>query len=132
MTAFIYVVGYLGYRQPSIFAGELWPRAFLAPRYQNSTLTPSASRSLLGRVLEYVEEEKPYLDNELRLSGLADQLGMSLCAVLLGSGIADKASDIREGVEIAAAAIDEGKANAALTRLVAVSNQGKAPGRDKA
>ncbi|MCO6491267.1 MAG: AraC family transcriptional regulator [Phaeodactylibacter sp.] len=78
MTVFIYVVGYLGYRQPSIFAGELWPRAFLAPRYQNSTLTPSASRSLLDRVLEYVEQEKPYLDNELRLSGLADQLGVSI------------------------------------------------------
>lgn len=78
MTVFIYVVGYLGYRQPAIFAGELWPQAFLAPKYQNSSLTPSASRSLLERVLEYVEQEKPYLDNELRLSGLADQLDISI------------------------------------------------------
>lgn len=78
MTVFIYVVGYLGYRQPEIFAGELWPQAFLAPKYQNSSLTPSASRSLLDRVLEYVEQEKPYLDNELRLSGLAGQLDISI------------------------------------------------------
>ena len=78
MTVFIYVVGYLGYRQPEIFAGELWPQAFLAPKYQNSSLTPSASRSLLERVQEYVEQEKPYLDNELRLSGLADQLEISI------------------------------------------------------
>ncbi|MCO6478542.1 MAG: AraC family transcriptional regulator [Phaeodactylibacter sp.] len=78
MTVAIYMVGYLGYRQPEIFAGELWPKAFLAPKYQNSSLTPSASRSLLGRVLEYVEREKPYLDNELRLSGLAEQLDISV------------------------------------------------------
>ena len=78
MTVFIYVVGYLGYRQPEAFAGELWPQAFLAPKYQNSSLTPSASRSLLDRVREYVEQEKPYLDNELRLSGLADQLDVSI------------------------------------------------------
>ncbi len=78
MTVFIYVVGYLGYRQPAIFAGELWPQAFLAPKYQNSSLTPSASRSLLDRVLEYVKQKKPYLDNELRLSGLADQLDVSI------------------------------------------------------
>ena len=78
MTVFIYVVGFLGYRQPEIFAGELWPQAFLAPKYQNSSLTPSASRSLLERVVEYVEQEKPYLDNELRLSGLAEQLDISI------------------------------------------------------
>ncbi len=78
MTAFIYTTAYLGLRQPEIFAGELWPEAFLAPKYQNSSLTPSASRSLLDRVKEYVEEEKPYLDNELRLSGLAEQLDISI------------------------------------------------------
>ena len=78
MTAFIYVAGYLGFRQPEIFAGELWPQAFLAPKYQNSSLTPSASRSMLDSVLEYVEREKPYLDNELRLSTLADRLNISI------------------------------------------------------
>jgi anthranilate phosphoribosyltransferase len=37
--------------------------------------------------------------------------------------IADKAADLREGAALAAAAIDSGKAKAALARLVAVTNE---------
>ena len=40
--------------------------------------------------------------------------------------IADKAGDIMEGVRLAAASIDEGKAKAALDQLVISSNRGKA------
>lgn len=77
MVLFIYVAGFLGLRQPEIFAGELWPMAFIAPKYQNSTLTPRASSSMLEQVVAYVAKNKPFLDNELRLSGLAEQLSIS-------------------------------------------------------
>lgn len=77
MSAFIYIAGFLGLRQTEIFAGELWPDAFMAPKYQSSALTPSASRSMLDRIIDFVEQEKPYLDNELRLSTLAEQLDIS-------------------------------------------------------
>lgn len=40
--------------------------------------------------------------------------------------IADKATDLMQGVEFASKAIDEGKAKAALDQLVVSSNQGKA------
>ena len=77
MMVFIYVAGFLGLRQPEIFSGELWPMAFMAPKYQNSTLTPQASSSMLEQVVAYVEKNQSFLDNELRLSGLAEQLSVS-------------------------------------------------------
>lgn len=42
--------------------------------------------------------------------------------------IADKVPDLKAGVDMAADAIDSGKANATLERLVAVSNRGKSSG----
>jgi anthranilate phosphoribosyltransferase len=46
--------------------------------------------------------------------------------VLLGSAaaliVADKAADLREGVALAAEAIDSGRAREALDRLVAITN----------
>ena len=77
MTIFIYVVGLLGYKRPEIFSGHILQKVFLAPKYQNSSLTPSASQSLLQKLKQYMEEEKPFLDNELRLSNLATQLHSS-------------------------------------------------------
>ena len=42
--------------------------------------------------------------------------------------IADKVPDLKAGVDMAADAIDSGKASATLERLVAVSNRGKSSG----
>lgn len=77
MVLFIYTVGYLGYRRPQIFDGSLWQGLFLAPKYQNSSLTMAASQSLRERLLRYFDEQKPYLDNELRLSSVAEKLDTS-------------------------------------------------------
>lgn len=77
MTIFIYGVGYLGFRQPEIFSGEALQQIFLPAKYQNSSLTPTAARSLLKRLLKYMDEAQPYLDNELRLNTLAESMGVS-------------------------------------------------------
>lgn len=74
MTVFIYTVGVLGYKQPAIFSGQALQKVFLAPKYQNSSLTPSASQSLLQKLLAFMKAEKPYLDQDLRLAGLAEQM----------------------------------------------------------
>lgn len=74
MTVFIYTVGILGYKQPAIFSGQALQKVFLAPKYQNSSLTPSASQSLLQKLLAFMEVEKPYLDQDLRLATLAEQM----------------------------------------------------------
>lgn len=71
MAFFIYGVGWLGYRQPEIFAGKQFVRVF---KYQNSALTENAAQSLHQRLLEAMETEQLYLDNELRLNKLAKHL----------------------------------------------------------
>ncbi len=72
MCAFIYIVGWLGYRQPEIFAGNLYPTTFSPKKYRNSTLTPAASRSILRKLKQMMRDEKPFLDSGLRLDDLAE------------------------------------------------------------
>ena len=90
------------------------------PQAKRRDAVVAAALSVLGISFEAFKDQA-LLDGEP--SAYRDMVLMNAAAALV---VADKASDVREGVEIAAAAIDEGKANAALTRLVAVSNQGKA------
>ena len=74
MVVFIYTIGFLSIRQPGIFsAGTL--RATLQPeKYRNSALTPAAVQSLIARLEQYMESERPYLESELRLPQLAEAL----------------------------------------------------------
>ena len=74
MTVFIYTVGYLGYHQPEIFAGQKLQQVFLPPKYKSSSLTKLAAQSLLQKLLQLMEKERVYQNNELRLSILAEQL----------------------------------------------------------
>ena len=71
-------------------------------------------------------------DAETNAAALTAQLdgapGPYRDVVLLGSAaalvVADKAADLREGVALAAAAVDSGQARAALDKLVAITNAG--------
>jgi AraC-like DNA-binding protein len=74
VTAIIYGLGYMGLRQPEIFS----PAEELAAgkKYEKSTLTPELTREYALKVKEYVDTEKPYLDSELTLPGLADRVGI--------------------------------------------------------
>ncbi len=72
MCGFIYIVGWLGFRQPEIFAGQFYTASFMPKKYQNSTLTPSASRSILRKLKQIMHDEKPFLDSGLRLDDLAE------------------------------------------------------------
>lgn len=78
MTIFIYAVGYLGFRQPEIFSGKTWPQVFQPQKYQSSSLTPSAAKSLLEKLTAHMETEKPYLDNDLRITHLSEILDVSI------------------------------------------------------
>lgn len=76
ITIFVFVVGFLGYYQPKIFSGKILQQVFLPSKYQSSTLTPQAVDSILRKLLDYMDAEKPYQNNELRLTSLADQIGI--------------------------------------------------------
>lgn len=77
MSICIYGIGYAGFARPDMLS-SLPPQGLSEePKYRHSTLTPGASQSLADKLLEYMEEKQPFLDNELRLSGLARQLEVS-------------------------------------------------------
>ncbi len=77
MSASIYAIGYFIYRQPDVFNGEFHAKLFLPNPNKEDTLENTMMNELYLKVTNYMEQEKPYIDNELRLVHLADQLGFS-------------------------------------------------------
>jgi AraC-like DNA-binding protein len=77
MSISIYTIGYFIIKQPSIFDGELHVNLFLPIKNKNETLETSLLNEFYDNIVKYMETNKPYRDNELRLVHLADQLGFS-------------------------------------------------------
>lgn len=77
MTAFIYLVAYIGYTQPAVFNGFNLTEFALTPKYQHSGLTPEAGRSLVRKLEAIMMQEKLYRDPELRLDTLSARIGAS-------------------------------------------------------
>ena len=81
----IYAMGYLGLRQPAIFTQRYLPRtAQTIPaeeqperKYQRSGLDSETGRVFVQELTQYMETSKPYLDGNLTLPELAQQLGIS-------------------------------------------------------
>ena len=73
----IYSLGIIAYKQPQIFNGELLRSIFLQIDNKEQDLTTDQFRQLHQKLLNHMEEKRPYLDNELRLVSLADQIGIS-------------------------------------------------------
>lgn len=72
MSFFIYMVGYFGFKNPEMLEG-----ADPAVKYEKSSLGKNASKALLEKVLLYMDRHQPYINSELKLTGLADQLDLS-------------------------------------------------------
>jgi AraC-like DNA-binding protein len=77
MSLSIYGIGYFIFKQPQIFNGELYAQVFLPSANKNESLEDALLNELYKNVTKYMEQQKPYIDNELRLVHLADQLGFS-------------------------------------------------------
>lgn len=75
-TFAIYYLGYSTIRQPEITTG-----VFEVERpkksYQKSSLKPSQAREYLDQLLDKMEEERPYLQEDLKLNHLAAELDIS-------------------------------------------------------
>ena len=73
MAASIYVIGYTALRRR--------PADVLAhsekAKYQSSSLTTSATISIANKLNTHMQQQRPYQNNELRLSDLADALNVS-------------------------------------------------------
>ena len=69
MSVFIYMTGYYGFKNPEILEG-----VDSIVKYERSGLSKTASKALLEKLLAYMEEHKPYINSELKLTELASQL----------------------------------------------------------
>ncbi|MCP4725167.1 MAG: helix-turn-helix transcriptional regulator [bacterium] len=80
VSFFIYLIGYMGLRQPVIFTGTESTSSLEkgTRKYERSTLTPESADEYLKRLLEIMETEKPYLDTDITLGSLASKLAVSV------------------------------------------------------
>ena len=75
ITIFIYVIGYHGLKQPEII---IQPEEIgNDKKYERSTLTDEKSGEYLNNLLDLMENQKPYLQNDLTLLKLSEQLCIS-------------------------------------------------------
>ncbi len=81
----IYAMGYLGLRQPQIFSQPLTSSIPVEgieqeepkSKYERSGLDKDTSEVFLQELSTHMEENKPYLDGDLVLPRLAEELGIS-------------------------------------------------------
>ncbi len=71
MTAFVYLIAYMGFVQPSVFEGHGMDATSERAKYQNSTLTPAASQSLLKAIERKMTAEQVHLEPDISLEKLA-------------------------------------------------------------
>ncbi|MBQ0736434.1 helix-turn-helix domain-containing protein [Aquimarina celericrescens] len=76
MAISIYAIGYMVYKEPSIFNGELLSNLFLKET-NGRELTQATKDEFYTELLLYIKNNKPYLNNNLRLVHLADMTGLS-------------------------------------------------------
>ena len=72
LTILVYVLAYLGLRNPEVLTGDKEPQA--AKKYEKSTLTPDRAEKYLQRLRHAMEPEKLYTDGDLTLQKLATKL----------------------------------------------------------
>ncbi|MBV1923261.1 MAG: helix-turn-helix domain-containing protein [Flavobacteriaceae bacterium] len=77
MSVSIYTIGYFIFKQPEVFDGEFYSNLFLPIKNKNETFETSLLNEFYEYLTKYMNKEKPYTDNELRLVNLADQVGFS-------------------------------------------------------
>lgn len=68
----IFLIGYKGLTQPIIFLGREGREE--KEKYSSSKLTSTQSEVYLKKLQEYMNVEKPYLESELSLNGLAEKV----------------------------------------------------------
>ncbi len=72
MAAFIFGIGYMGLLKPE-FLEEAHNGRF---KYENSSLSEKEADSYLERLITYMTEHQPYLDGNLKILDLANQLSI--------------------------------------------------------
>ncbi|MEO1033543.1 MAG: helix-turn-helix domain-containing protein [Bacteroidota bacterium] len=77
MSIAIYTIGYFVYKVPQIFDGEFFSEVFLPIENKSDSFEDHLLNEFYSNLINYIEREKPFKDNELRLANLADKIGYS-------------------------------------------------------
>ncbi len=75
LTGFIFVMGYMGLKQPMVFLPAT--NGSSGQKYQKSGLTSEKAQQYLARLRQVMQDEKPYLESDLTLQTLAQRLSIS-------------------------------------------------------
>jgi len=78
--SFIFIAGFYGFRQTSIFTNTtpIIQKENKQPAYERSGLSKEQAKTYHASLLSLMADKKPYLDGELSAAQLADQLGVSV------------------------------------------------------
>jgi hypothetical protein len=76
-TVYIFVVGYFGFKQTSIFS-DVVTIPTERPKYQKSGLNVELADVYKKRLRSFIKKEKPYLNPNISAKELADSLGISV------------------------------------------------------
>ncbi len=84
VTLFVFSIGYFGLKQGRVFTFEAVTadsneaaEALAGEKYQKSGLKSQNQKALLEKLLDFMEEEKPYLNPQLTLRELAEKSAFS-------------------------------------------------------
>jgi AraC-like DNA-binding protein len=79
MTGYVFFMGYFGFRQTTLLAVAPTAASEELPKtgYANTGLTVTMAEVLHQKLIGVMAVERPYLDEELTLTGLAQQLNIS-------------------------------------------------------
>lgn len=81
ISILMYAMGYLGLRQPEIFAGQFIEESLTTStakrKYEKSTLSAQDSEIIARKLQELIDRERPYLQSNLSLPDLARHLSIS-------------------------------------------------------
>ena len=79
LTIVVYVLGYLGLTRTTVFTAPEFETLTneLQPKYQKSGLKPADANAIYDNLIDHVDSEQTYLDPDISLAGLAQELGVS-------------------------------------------------------
>jgi AraC-like DNA-binding protein len=77
LLIFITVTLFKSLKQPEIYSGIGTDEAKTTPRYAAFTMTKEDSKKIREDLEQFMEEKKPYLDPDLSLKGLAQDLNLN-------------------------------------------------------
>ena len=77
LTISIYGIGFMAFKQPAIFNGEMFSALFLPVSADEPNLDANLINEFYDNLVAFMKKEKLYLDSELRMVNVADQIGYS-------------------------------------------------------